>query len=71
MEEHLSTLANGLETAVIGGTPMGSKDIADVISQAVRAAVEPLRNELAGTQAELDYLKSHTRVRNPRSNGRM
>lgn len=39
---------------VKGGTPPSSRDIADVVSEAIQAAVGPLQDQLAGVKAELD-----------------
>jgi len=62
LQNYINTFGEGVVMLVKGSTPPSSRDIADVVSEAVRAAVEPLQNQLAGVKAELDDLKGKAAV---------
>jgi hypothetical protein len=57
LQEHINTFGEGVVELVKGSTPPSSRDIADVVAEAVQAAVVPLQDQLAGVKAELDDLK--------------
>lgn len=62
LQSYINTFGEGVVMLVKGSTPPSSRDIADVVSEAVQAAVEPLQNQLAGVKAELDDLKGKATV---------
>lgn len=57
LQQLINQFGEGVVALVKEGTPPSSRDVADVVSEAVRAAVEPLQNQLAGVKAELDDLR--------------
>ena len=57
LQEHINSFGEGVVELVKGSTPPSSRDIADVVAEAVQAAVVPLQDQLAGVKAELDDLK--------------
>jgi len=53
LQHALNDFGEGVKSLVTDQTPPSGRDMAEVISEAVRRAVEPVYNELAGVKAEL------------------
>jgi cation transport regulator len=62
LQQLINTFGEGVAVLVKDKTPPSSRDIADVVSDAVRAAVEPVQNQLAGVKAELDEFRRKAAV---------
>jgi cation transport regulator ChaB len=53
LQHALNDFGEGVKSLVTDQTPPSGRDMAEVIAEAVRRAVEPVYNELAGVKAEL------------------
>jgi len=53
LQHAFDEFGEGVKSLVTDDTPASGRDMADVIQEAVRMAVEPVYNELAGVKAEL------------------
>lgn len=53
LQHAFDEFGKGVKSLVTDQTPASGRDMADVIQEAVRMAVEPVYNELAGVKAEL------------------
>lgn len=62
LQQLINSFGDGVQALVKERTPPSSRDITDVINQAVQAAVGPLQDQLAGVKAELTDIREKATV---------